>query len=94
MSSETSLVAEEEARRYVRALREFWWLLLVAVLVVAACATVNLLTAPGRWWFVWVVFGFGVALAFKAVRLFALRNFLGSEWEERKVREYLEQRDQ
>lgn len=85
---------EQQARDYVKSLREFWWLLLISLPVIATTAVVNWLTSPGRWWFVWVVFGLGVALLFKGVQLLGQRSFLGPEWEERKVREFLDRHPQ
>ena len=82
--------AELEARKYVKRLREFYQLCVVAVLVIALTATVNLLTSPDRLWFPWVIVGFALALAFSAWDTFGSRRWLGSAWQERKVREYLQ----
>lgn len=76
-SSESATYAE--AQRFVRRLRKFYSLLGVSVLVIALTATINVLTSPGRWWFVWVVFGMGIAVAFSAFDLFAMRRVLGPD---------------
>ena len=81
---------EARARAYIRDLRAFYRLLGTAVLVIAMTFTINLVVTPGRWWFLWVVFGFGVALAMAGANLLLKGRFFGAEWEERKVREYLE----
>lgn len=78
------------ARSYVRDLREFYRLLGTAALVLAITFTVNYVTNPGRWWFLWVAFGFGVALAFSGFRLLLRGRLFGADWEERKVREYMD----
>jgi hypothetical protein len=81
------------ARAYVRDLRSFYGLLGTAALVLAITFTVNYVTSPGRWWFLWVAFGFGVALAFSGLKLLLRGRLFGAAWEERKVREFIE-RDQ
>ncbi len=81
---------ESRARHYVRELRGFYRLLATAGLVIALTFTINLISSPGRWWFLWVVFGMGIAVAFKGVKLALDGRFLGPDWEARKMREYAE----
>lgn len=81
----------QEARKYVKRLRDFYQLLLVAVLVIALTAIVNL-TQGGRIWFHWVVIAFGIALALSAFDTFGRGLWLGRAWQERKAREYLARR--
>lgn len=80
-----------EARRYVRKLRDFHALLLTAVAVIALTATINLVRSPDRLWFLWVVFGFAIAIAFSALDLFGRRYWLGPEWEKRQIEKRLQQ---
>jgi len=80
------------ARAYVRDLRGFYRLLGTTLLVLALTFTLNYVTSPGRWWFLWVALGFGVALAFSGLNLLLHGRLFGADWEERKVREYLERR--
>jgi hypothetical protein len=87
-SNETS--REIEARTYVRDLRTFYRLLGTAALVLALTFTINLITSPGRWWFLWVAFGLGIAIAFPGFRLLLRGRLFGKAWEERKVREYID----
>ena len=82
------------AGSYVRDLRGFYRLLGTALLVLAITFTLNYGTSPGRWWFLWVAFGFGVALAFSGLNLLLQGRLFGAAWEERKVREYLQRRPQ
>jgi hypothetical protein len=81
---------EFRARAHVQQLRSLYRLLGTAALVLAITFTVNFVTTPGRWWFLWVAFGFGIAIAFSGINLLLRGRWLGAEWEERKVREYLE----
>jgi fatty acid desaturase len=79
----------ETARRDVRRLRKFYSLVGTAMLVIALTAVVNWVASPGHWWFLWVVFGFGVAIAFSAFDLFARWRWLGPDWERRQLEKRL-----
>jgi len=46
------------------------------------------------WWFYWPLLGWGIALAAHAYRVFGLSSRFGPEWEERKVRELMEEKEQ
>lgn len=80
---------EKEAFEYVRALRRFYLHLLRYVVVVLALVAVNLLTTPHQWWVLWVMAGWGIAIAFHAARVFQPTSFLGPEWERRQVEKRL-----
>ena len=82
----------EEARRHARSLRGFYTHALVFVLVNAALIGINLMTSRGHLWFGWATFGWGIGLLAHGLSVFAFHGWLGSDWEERKIREYLERR--
>jgi uncharacterized protein YhhL (DUF1145 family) len=63
------------------------------VLVNLGLLVVNLVTSTHRLWFLWVAVGWGIGLAVHALRVFVLRGRIGSDWEQRKIREEME-RDQ
>jgi fatty acid desaturase len=77
------------ARRHVKRLRDFLQLCVTAGLVIALTAGVNLMTSPGRLWFLWVVLGFAIALGMAALETFGRDLWLGREWQERNMREFL-----
>jgi hypothetical protein len=81
---------EARARAYIHDLRAFYRLAGTAALVLVITFTINYVTNPDRWWALWVAFGFGVALAFSGVKLLLKGRLFGADWEERKVREYLD----
>ena len=41
-------------------------------------------------WFLWVVFGVGLSLTLKAIKLFGMNGIFGRDWEERKIKEYMD----
>lgn len=79
-------VAERDARRQVRGLRSFYHHLVVFVVVSTGLTAINLIVSPGRLWFYWLIFGWGVWLVLHAFRTFVRDRWLGAEWEERKMR--------
>jgi hypothetical protein len=80
----------KEARRHARAVRGFYIHAAVFVLVNAGVFAINLLTTPGQLWFGWGMAGWGIGLAAHGISVFAFHGFLGREWEERRIREYLD----
>ncbi|MDQ3021055.1 MAG: 2TM domain-containing protein [Bacteroidota bacterium] len=82
--------AYEEARKKVKALKGFYTNLFAYIIVIIFLAILNLLTSPDRLWFLWVVFGWGIGLAFQAYSVFGNKSALGSQWEEKKIKEYMD----
>jgi uncharacterized membrane protein len=76
---------QKEARRYARKLRGFFTLLAVAAGVIVLAATLNLVKSPDRLWFLWVVFGFALAIAFSALNVFGRNLWFGPDWERRQI---------
>ena len=89
-SSASGEAREAEARAYVHSLRQFYRLLLVAAAVIALTGAINYFTWHGFWWFLWVVFGFAIAIVFSGINLVLRGRVFGAAWEERKVREYID----
>ena len=82
--------AYEEARKRVKAVKNFYSNLVTYLIVNLFLAILNLITSPGHWWFIWVVLGWGIGIAFQAYNVFGKNALFGSEWEERKIKEYME----
>lgn len=80
----------EEARKRVKALKGFYANLVAYVIINSFLAAVNLLTSPQRLWFLWVVLGWGIGIAFQAYSVFGKNAMFGSEWEEKKIKEYMD----
>jgi len=80
----------QSARRHVAALRGFYHHLAVYLAVNGGLALLNLIATRQRWWFSWTLFGWGIGLLLHATKVFAFQGWLGSEWEQRKIRAILE----
>jgi hypothetical protein len=81
----------QNAKKRVQAIKEFYTHLTVYVLVNLLLFTINMLTSPDNLWFFWPLMGWGIAVALHALRVFGSGGRLGAEWEERKIKELMEQ---
>ncbi len=73
----------------VENLKVFYIHITVYVLVNVMLFVINLLTDPGYWWFLYPLGGWGIGVLIHEITTLAQGNF-GSEWEERKIKEYME----
>lgn len=79
-----------QARRRVRQLKGFYSHLASYVLVNAGLVVTNLLFTPGYLWFLWTLFGWGIGLLAHAAGVFRPFRVFPRDWEERKIREYMD----
>lgn len=80
------------AKERVEALKKFYGSLLSAAFVILIVGSINYYVDEWRHpWFLWVVFGVGISLIFKALKIFNLNPFMGKNWEERKIKEFMKQ---
>jgi hypothetical protein len=57
---ESIVPAYTEPKRHVKQLRGFYQHALTFIVVIGFLTTLNLMISPGRWWFQWIVFGWGI----------------------------------
>jgi hypothetical protein len=79
----------ERAKKRVENLKGFYIHLTVFVLVNFMLFFINLLTDTSYWWFIYPLGGWGIGLIAHGLSVF-YDGFLGSEWEERKIKEYMD----
>ncbi|MCL6265508.1 2TM domain-containing protein [Flagellimonas myxillae] len=80
------------AKERVEELKKFYGNLWSYIVVISALAVINYLTNEFRYmWFLWAAFGWGIGLFFHALRTFNLNPFFGKSWEERKIKEIMEE---
>ena len=84
----------KRAREKVQELKGFYTHLLTFILVNLGLFVVNLATSPQSWWFYYVTIFWGIGLAVHAFTVFGTGAFLGSEWEKKKTKEYVERNDE
>lgn len=70
--------------------KKFYEDLLKYVVVVTFLAGLNYYT--NQWanmWFLWIAFGWGLGLALKALKVLKWNPFVGKDWEERKLKQFM-----
>ncbi len=82
------------AKERVQELRKFYGNLTAYVIIITMLAIVNYLTYWGYKWFLWAALGWGIGLLFHAVKTFNLNPFFSRDWEERKIKEFMEDDEQ
>ncbi|HET6568312.1 MAG TPA: 2TM domain-containing protein [Rhodothermales bacterium] len=90
--NQTTEDLEREARKRVREFRDFYVHLATYVVVNLFLIALNLITSPEYLWALFPLLGWGIGLGSHAVSVFGLFGIWNKEWEERKVREYVLQR--
>ncbi len=79
------------AKEKVEEIKKFYSSLIAYVFVISALAALNWYTDQWRYpWFLWAAFGWGIGLIFQAFKAFSLNPFFGKGWEERKIKEFME----
>lgn len=81
-------MTEEQARKHVVKLKEFYWHLASFVVVMPILLGINLFTSPEHFWFIYAFLGWGFGLMGHAGEVFGTPG-LGSKWEERKMQELM-----
>lgn len=78
------------AKKRVENLKAFYIHLTVFILVNLMLFFINILTDPSELWFLYPLGGWGIGIAIHGLTIFSAGK-LGSEWEERKIKEYMDE---
>ena len=81
---------KEQARRHVDRLRAFYQQLTSYVVINIVLVIINLISNPHHLWFYWITLFWGIALALQALRIFGPGGRYNSQWEEKKIKEYMD----
>jgi 2TM domain len=79
------------AKQRVEDLKGFYGNLVSYILVNLFLVFINLKYSPNELWFFWPMLGWGIGVFFHAMKVFNFFPFFGKEWEEKKMKEYIEQ---
>lgn len=88
-----------ESNKYLRAvervhdIKEFYGSLISYCIVIPFLIFINLRYMPHFQWFWFPMFGWGIGLVFHGFKAFSYNPFLGKDWEERKIKEYMDNED-
>lgn len=84
----------ERAKRRVAALKKLYSEIINYTIFIAILGGINYYINDWRnMWFLWPAFFWGIGLAFRAYKVFAVDSFFGKKWEERKIKEYIDKDD-
>ena len=78
------------AKRTVEKLKEFYANLIAYLVVIPFLIFVNLQVSPGFHWFWFPMLGWGIGVLFHGFSVYNNNIFFGKEWEERKIKEYMD----
>ncbi|MCM2301470.1 MAG: 2TM domain-containing protein [Flavobacteriaceae bacterium] len=81
----------QRAKKQVAEIKGFYSHLLSYVFVMSILIFVNLKYSPEHLWFIYSMFGWGVGVFFHALKVFNWFPFMGKNWEEKKIQEFMEQ---
>jgi hypothetical protein len=78
------------AKERVDCIKKFYSSLISYVFVIGLLAGINYWIDQWQYpWFLWAAFGWGIGLVFQAVKAFGFNPFFGRDWEERKIKEFM-----
>jgi hypothetical protein len=83
-----------KARKRVEEIKGFYGNLIAYVIVNIGLVVINLLTSPAYLWFFWPMLGWGIGVVFHGLKVFNYMPFLGKEWEEQKIKEFMDREEQ
>ena len=83
-----------KAKQRVAEIKKFYSSLMFYIIFIAMLAGLNYYTNGWSYpWFLWAAFGWGIGIFFKALKVFNCNPFLGKDWEERKLKQFMEEED-
>jgi len=80
-----------KAKKRVKRIKGFYQHLLIYVCVNTFFIIVNLLKPNDGYWFIFPLLGWGIGLFCDAASVFNLIPFLNKDWENRKIKQFMEE---
>lgn len=81
----------QRAKKKAREIRSFYFNLLCYCIVIPVLIFINLYFTPEFYWFYFSMLGWGIGLLFHGMGAFGWNPFLGKDWEERKLKQFIEE---
>lgn len=81
----------QKAKKQVEDLKGFYSHFLIYVIIMVVIIYINLTYTPEVLWFLWTLFGWGIGVFFHAMKVFNFFPFFNKEWEEKKIKEFMEE---
>lgn len=80
-----------KAKKKAREIRSFYISLMCYCIVVPFLIFINLTYTPEFYWFIFSMAGWGIGLIFHAMSAFNWNPILGKDWEERKLKQFMDE---
>ena len=87
----TEEIKYQKAKERVEAIKGFYIHLTVYVGVNLILFSINMIVTPDGLWFFWPLMGWGVGLFMHALSVFGFGPRFSADWEERKIKETMNQ---
>jgi hypothetical protein len=81
----------KKASKKVEEIKGFYSHLIAYIFIIVLITIVNLKYSPGYYWFFYPMIGWGIGLFFHGVGVFGSDYILGRNWEERKMKQFIEE---
>lgn len=79
-----------KAQKRVEEIKGFYGHLTSYIVVMTGLMVLNLLTSPNNLWFLYPAMGWGIGVLVHGASVFNYMPFLGNDWEERKIRQFMD----
>lgn len=79
------------AKKQVEKIKGFYSHLTSYIIVMAVLIFINLKYSPEYLWFFWTLLGWGTGLFFHAMNVFNFSPFLNKDWENRKIKQFIDE---
>lgn len=80
-----------QAKKRVEEIRGFYGNLASYIVVNVFFIILNLATSPSYLWFFWPMLGWGIGVLFHGLSVFKVAPFFGKDWEERKMKQFMDE---
>ena len=81
----------QKAKQQVEEIKGFYSHLTSYVVVIAVLVYINLRFSPEYLWFLWTAAGWGLGLLSHANKVFGWLPYLGKDWEQRKLKQFMDE---
>lgn len=81
----------KKAQKQVKSIKSFYGHLLYSIIAIGICIYINLKFTPQYLWFFWAMLGTAIGLFFHALEAFKFFSFLNKDWEQKKIKEYMDE---
>ena len=84
----------QRAQKQVNEIKGFYGNLTSYIVVNLFLMFINLRYSPEHLWFFWPMLGWGIGVLFHGLKAFNYTPFLGKDWEQRKLKQFMDQEKQ